>query len=90
MLTLNDSKDRRHRYSPSYDSTLTYSTPYVAPAPSPSAPPEPIPAVQPLFARETRAAAPPDGLPALSGRTKRFTSIMRPVQIALMTQDLYS
>ncbi|WP_133032488.1 peptidoglycan-binding protein [Sphingomonas sp. PP-CE-1G-424] len=78
-------------YSPSYDTTPTYSAPYVAPAPTPSAPAEPTPSVQPLFARETRAAAPPpDGLPALSGRTKRFTSIVRRVQIALMAQDLYS
>lgn len=76
-------------YSPSYDSGPTYTPPYEPPAPAPT--PAPAPAAQPLFAPATRAAAPPpDGLPALSGRTKRFASIVRRVQIALLARDLYS
>ena len=43
-----------------------------------------------LFGPETRPRAPADGLPALSGRTKRFASIIRRVQLALLAQDLYS
>lgn len=72
------------------------------PAPAPSrapapiyvprpAPAEPPPAARPLFAPETRADPPPaDGPPALSGRTQRFASVVRRVQIALMARDLYS
>lgn len=66
---------------------------YVPPAPSPPPPPpvEPAPQAQPLFAPTNRASPPPpDGLPALSGRTKRFASIVRRVQIALMAQDFYT
>lgn len=67
----------------------SYSPPYVPSTPTP--PPQPRVAPQPLFAPETRAAAPPpDGLPALSGRTKRFASIVRRVQLALLAQDLYA
>lgn len=74
----------------SYGSSPAYSPPYVAPAPTPP-PVRPRYDPQPLFAPETRAPAPPpDGLPALSGRTKRFAQIVRRVQIALMAQDLYS
>lgn len=74
-------------YSPSYDPAPAYSPPYVAPTPAP--PPQPRTA-QPLFSTDARASAPPsDGLPALSGRTKRFASIVRRVQIALLAQDFY-
>ena len=49
------------------------------------------PSPQPLFGPATRASAPPpDGLPVLSGRTARFASIVRRVQIALFAQDLYT
>lgn len=80
--------------------------PAPAPAPAavpyPSAPPRratqgatrDAPAIvspQPLFGTTDRASAPPpDGLPALSGRTQRFASIVRRVQIALLAQDFYS
>lgn len=67
--------------------TPSYPPPYVPPAP----PPRPRPEPQPLFAPETRASTPPpDGLPALSGRTRRFASIVRRVQLALLAQDLYA
>jgi His-Xaa-Ser repeat protein HxsA len=76
-------------YSPSYGSTPTYTPSYETPAPAPA--PTPAPTAKPLFAPATRAAAPPpDGLPTLSGRTKRFASIVRRVQIALLARDLYS
>lgn len=59
-------------------------TPALTPTPAYSPP-------QRLFAPETRASAPPsDGLPALSGRTKRFQSIVKRVQIALLARDLYT
>lgn len=59
------------------------------PAPPPP-PPVSVPSVQPLFSNTDRASAPaPDGLPVLSGRTKRFAAIVRRVQIALLAQDLY-
>jgi len=46
---------------------------------------------QQLFNNNVRASAPPsDGLPPLSGRTKRFSSIVSRVQIALLAQDCYS
>jgi His-Xaa-Ser repeat protein HxsA len=64
---------------------------YTPPAPTPP-PVEPIrtPSAQPLFTSSDRATAPPpDGLPALSGRTKRFAAIVRRVQIALIAQDFY-
>lgn len=62
----------------------TYPTP--TPTPTPTAP-----SPQPLFGPATRASAPPpDGLPALSGRTARFASIVRRVQIALLAQDIYT
>jgi peptidoglycan hydrolase-like protein with peptidoglycan-binding domain len=49
-----------------------------------------VPNVQPLFSDTDRASAPaPDGLPVLSGRTKRFAAIVRRVQIALLAQDFY-
>lgn len=76
-------------YYPSYQPAPSYVPPRdVEPEPTPTPTP---PAYQPLFAPEARADAPPsDGKPALSGRTKRFKSIVRRVQIALMAQDLYS
>lgn len=76
-----------------------YSPPvYVPPAPAPlyrSAPaPAPIPTPAPsraLPAVDLGRAPPPsaDGLPALSGRTKRFEAIVKRVQIALMAQAYY-
>ncbi len=67
--------------------------PLYSPNPPPPAPaPLPSPALpaQPLFAPTDRATAPPpDGLPALSGRTKRFAAIVRRVQLALLAQDFY-
>lgn len=66
------------------------------PAPAVPAAPAPLttrtstPTVEPLFTPSDRASAPPpDGLPPLSGRTKRFASIVRRVQIALLAQDFY-
>lgn len=59
------------------------------PSPSSQAPVAAVP--QSLFNSGTRASAPPpDGLPALSGRTKRFKSIVRRVQIGLLAQDFYT
>jgi His-Xaa-Ser repeat protein HxsA len=45
----------------------------------------------PISPGSQRATPPPgpDGLPALSGRSQRFTSIMRRVQIALLAQGFY-
>jgi His-Xaa-Ser repeat protein HxsA len=66
-------------------------TPPAEPDPSPSPPPPPPPPppapVSPLLQRATPPAS--DGLPALSGRSKRFTSIVRRVQIALLAQGYY-
>lgn len=73
--------------SGSYVPQAVYSPP-VTPAPAP-APSHNTP--QRLFSPETRASAPPaDGLPSLSGRTKRFQSIVKRVQIALLARDLYT
>ena len=80
-------------YEPDYDGPPTYSPPYVAPAPTPTPTPTPELRVppQPLFAPDVRADPPPaDGLPVLSGRTKRSASIVRRVQLALLAQDLYA
>jgi peptidoglycan hydrolase-like protein with peptidoglycan-binding domain len=78
----------RQGYTPSYEPAPAYSPPYVAPTPATPLQPR---TAQPLFSTDTRASAPPsDGLPALSGRTKRFASIVRRVQIALLAQDFYS
>ena len=75
-------------YVPSYNPAPGYSPPYVAPTQEPQPQPQ---TAQPLYSTDVRASAPPsDGLPALSGRTKRFASIVRRVQIALLAQDFYS
>ncbi|WP_157217953.1 peptidoglycan-binding protein [Flavisphingomonas formosensis] len=76
-----------------YDSP-SYSTPtYTAPEPTRSPPPASRPApAAPLFTPSARATPPPatDALPALSGRTKRFASIVRRVQLALLAQGFYN
>lgn len=76
-----------------------YSPPvYVPPAPAPlyrSSAPAPLPTPSPSPSMPAvgdlgRASPPaPDGLPALSGRTKRFEAIVKRVQIALMAQGYY-
>ncbi|WP_158442040.1 peptidoglycan-binding protein [Novosphingobium sp. B-7] len=76
-----------------YDGGGYYAPLPSAPAvPTPSQPPPRVsaPSIQPLFDNTDRASAPaPDGLPVLSGRTKRFAAIVRRVQIALLAQDFY-
>lgn len=70
----------------SYSPAPVYSPP-PSPPPAPSPPPR---SAQPLFSPGVRAAAPPpESLPALSGRTKRFAAIVRRVQLALLAQDFY-
>jgi His-Xaa-Ser repeat protein HxsA len=80
-----------HRSSSgSYDSGSYDPTPAYTP-PSPPAPPTPAPSPVSLFGSQ-KATPPPkvDGsLPALSGRTKRFASIVRRAQIALLAQGVY-
>jgi His-Xaa-Ser repeat protein HxsA len=82
-----------------------YPAPAPAPEPVYSPPPPPPPpastrprATPPSGSRSpitapgnsSRAAAPPvDGLPVLSGRSQRFTAIVRRVQIALMGQGYF-
>jgi His-Xaa-Ser repeat protein HxsA len=60
-----------------------------APAPIPApAPPQP-PAPSSLFGSERATPPRATALPALSGRSQRFASIVRRVQIALLAQGLY-
>jgi hypothetical protein len=73
-------------------STGGYDPAYTAPAdpeplPSPPPPPPPPAPVSPLLQRAT--PPPSDGLPALSGRSRRFTAIVRRVQLALLAQGFY-
>lgn len=77
-------------------STGGYGSPVYTPPPdysAPSPPPPPLP--QPLLSSPSplatdRATPPRDGkLPALSGRTHRFTAIVKRVQIGLLAQGVY-
>jgi hypothetical protein len=62
---------------------------YVAPAPTPT-PSASSFYVPPRSSQPGEATPPPsDNLPALSGRTERFRSIVKRVQIALLAQDYY-
>jgi His-Xaa-Ser repeat protein HxsA len=77
-------------YEPSY-------APVYTPPPSPPPPPPPPPAPAPLVSDPRLRASPPGAafsssapLPALSGRTQRFASIVRRVQIALLAQGFFS
>ena len=81
-----------HRSSTSgYDPIYT---PPVESIPAPSPPPPPpasSPSRQAPVSPLLQRATPPegDGLPALSGRSKRFAAIVRRVQIALLAQGYY-
>lgn len=69
-------------YTPPAPAPLYHPAPAPDPAPAPS---RALPAVDTLRA----SPPPPDGLPALAGRTKRFEAIVKRVQIALMAQSFY-
>jgi His-Xaa-Ser repeat protein HxsA len=81
-----------HRSSSgSYDSGSYDPTPAYTPPAPPPAPPTPPPSPVSLFGSQ-KATPPPKAdasLPALSGRTKRFASIVRRAQIALLAQGAY-
>lgn len=67
-------------------------TPLYRSTPAPTPPPNPLPAPSrslPAVDLGRASPPPPDGLPALSGRTKRFEAIVKRVQIALMAQGYY-
>lgn len=76
-------------YVPATPAPSPTPTPWSAPSVEPFAP---LPATaQPLFGADDRAAPPPaDRLPALSGRTARFKSIVRRVQLALLARGIYA
>jgi His-Xaa-Ser repeat protein HxsA len=63
---------------------------YTAPAPSPPPPPPPA-SSYPLRNAQPGEASPPRtlNLPVLNGRSERFKSVVRRVQIALLAQGLY-
>lgn len=69
-------------------------TPPAYTAPEPATPPPPPPPPRrtlPLRSAQPGEATPPpaDNVPALSGRTERFKSIVKRVQIALLAQGYY-
>lgn len=71
-----------------YDGSYASPT-YSAPAPTP--PPAPRPSIQPFRSAVTGEATPPktENAPTLSGRTERFKSIVKRVQIGLLAQGYY-
>jgi len=79
-------------YSPRVYVPPVSSTPYrAAPLSAPALDPNPTPSQPSSATGDVARASPPagDGLPALSGRSKRFEAIVRRVEIALMAQSYY-
>lgn len=75
-------------YAPPASVPLYRPTPAAAPTPDPN--PASSRALTPSASTDRASPPPPDGLPALSGRTKRFEAIVKRVQIALMGQGYYN